>query len=155
MANFCNHSPITASKAHTKVGQIKKQLKWIYDMIEESKKIQYKSLYSSMSNIFIQACQISCQISCWKGSDRQKSLELGTHQWLKCNLKFRLHSSAPGKWSSRCEFMDVTLAREDGDLSRAHRVVLLTSVIDPGTWRWPGLGTVRRLVGWRRRRPPT
>ena len=51
MANFCNHSPITASKAHTKVGQIKKQLKWIYDMIEESKKIQYKSLYSSMSNI--------------------------------------------------------------------------------------------------------
>ena len=31
--------------------------------------------------------------------------------------------------------MDVTLAREDGDLSRAHRVVLLTSVIDPGTWR--------------------
>ena len=61
MANFCNHSPITASKAHTKVGQIKKQLKWINGMIEESKKIQYKSLYSSMSNIFIQACQISCR----------------------------------------------------------------------------------------------
>ena len=28
--------------------------------------------------------------------------------------------------------MDATLARENGDLSRAHRVVLLTSVIDPG-----------------------
>ena len=38
--------------------------------------------------------------------------------WLKCDLKFRIHSFALGKWPSRCEFMDVPLAREDGNNSR-------------------------------------
>ena len=53
---------------------------------------------------------------------------------------FRYSTSAPGEYqTSLCESLDVTLAREDWDDSRAHRLI---------QWRWSGVSQLRgNLVG--------
>ena len=81
---------------------------------------------------------------------------------------FRRISLALGKWTSQCEFSEVTLARDDWADSRDHQVIHQWSSVwpiwggnqiwrtnskwedwgggvqwfDPGQWGWPGPGVV-------------